>query len=116
VLASVWLLVLALASACRRHDGSRARRHELPHPVSALQHRLRTEGLICASSGFHWKGEGTGRAPGERFIDKAAETYEQVYPNLRVHDRRYPTPAELKSKIRWGNVEFDGDCSVFSYY
>src|SRR5919206_313273 len=23
----------------------------------------------------------------------------------------YPMPAELKSKIRWGNVEFDGDIS-----
>jgi Protein of unknown function (DUF1593) len=34
-----------------------------------------------------------------------------VYPNLRVHDRDYPTPAELKSKIRWGNVAFDGDIS-----
>jgi len=28
-----------------------------------------------------------------------------------VHDRNYARPAELKSKIRWGNVEFDGDIS-----
>jgi hypothetical protein len=34
-----------------------------------------------------------------------------VYPNLRVHNPNYPTPAELRSKIRWGNVEFDGDIS-----
>jgi Protein of unknown function (DUF1593) len=96
---------------------------------------FRTEGLIYASSQFHWKGDGTGRkisvpnreysrwglnlcpctswrwAPGERFIDRAVETYEQVYPNLRVHNPSYPTPADLKSKIRWGNVEFDGDIS-----
>jgi hypothetical protein len=96
---------------------------------------FRTEGLIYASSQFHWKGDGTGKkwfvpgreytrfglklgpmeswrwAPGERFIDNAVETYEKVYPNLRVHDPNYPTPAELKSKIRWGNVEFDGDIS-----
>jgi hypothetical protein len=96
---------------------------------------FRTEGLIYASSGFHWKGDGTGKkwfvpnreysrfglnlcpceswrwAPDERFIDDAVETYEQVYPNLRVHNPSYPTPAELKSKIRWGNVEFDGDIS-----
>jgi hypothetical protein len=39
------------------------------------------------------------------------EIYEKVYPNLRVHNKNYPTPAELKSKIRWGNVEFDGDIS-----
>src|SRR6476619_7291398 len=77
---------------------------------------FRTEGLIYASSGFHWKGDGTGKkwsvqgreyfrfglnlcpceswrwAPNERFIDDALETYEQVYPNLRVHNASYPTP------------------------
>ena len=96
---------------------------------------FRTEGIIYASSGFHWKGDGTGRkvsvpnreysrfglnlcpcaswrwAPDERFIDLAVDTYERVYPNLRVHNPSYPTPAELRSKIRWGNVEFDGDIS-----
>lgn len=96
---------------------------------------FRTEGIIYASSGFHWKGDGTGKkwsvpsreyfrfglnlcpceswrwAPDERFIDDAIEIYEQVYPNLRVHHPGYPRPADLKSKIRWGNVEFDGDIS-----
>ena len=96
---------------------------------------FRTEGLIYASSQFHWKGDGTGKkwfvpgreytrfgvnlcpceswrwAPGERFIDDAVDIYERVYPNLRVHDPDYPTPAELRSKVRWGNVEFDGDIS-----
>src|SRR5215210_7820797 len=96
---------------------------------------FRTEGLVYASSQFHWKGDGTGKklsvpnreynrfglnlcpceswrwAPDERFIDDAVDVYERVYPNLRVHDPRYPTPAELRSKIRWGNVEFDGDIS-----
>ena len=94
---------------------------------------FQTEGIIYASSGFHWKGDGTGKkwsvpnreyfrfglklcpceswrwAPNERFIDDAVETYEKVYRNLRAHHPNYPTPAELKSKIRWGNVEFDGD-------
>lgn len=96
---------------------------------------FRTEGLIYASSGFHWKGDGTGKklsvanreysrwglnlcpcaswrwAPDEHHIDVAVATYAQVYPNLRVHNPNYPTPAELQSKIRWGNVEFDGDIS-----
>ena len=96
---------------------------------------FRTEGLIYASSQFHWKGDGTGKkfavpnreyfrfgqklcpceswrwAPGERFIDDAVDVYEKVYPNLRVHRSDYPTPAALRSKIRWGNVEFDGDIS-----
>jgi hypothetical protein len=96
---------------------------------------VRTEGLVYASSQFHWKGDGTGRkfavpgreyfrfgqnlcpceswrwAPDERFIHDAVDVYEKVYPNLRVHHREYPTPAELRSKIRWGNIEFDGDFS-----
>ena len=96
---------------------------------------FRTEGLIYASSGFHWKGDGTGKklsvpnreysrwglnlcpcaswrwAPDEHYIDIAVATYAQVYPNLRVHNPNYPAPADLQSKIRWGNVEFDGDIS-----
>jgi hypothetical protein len=96
---------------------------------------FRTEGLVYASSQFHWKGDGTGKkwavpnreyfrfglnlcpceswrwAPGERFIDDAVDLYERVYPNLRIHHADYPTPAALRSKIRWGNVDFDGDIS-----
>ncbi|MFO1503430.1 MAG: DUF1593 domain-containing protein [Steroidobacteraceae bacterium] len=96
----------------------------------------RTEGLIYASSQFHWMGDGKGTKwfvegreytrfgltdvcpctswrwnPKERFIDDAVETYAKAYPNLRVHDRSFPTPEYLKSKIRWGNVQFDGDFS-----
>ena len=96
---------------------------------------FRTEGLIYASSQFHWRGDGTGKkwavpnreyfrfglnlcpceswrwTPNERFIDDAVDLYERVYPNLRVHHADYPTPATLRSKVRWGNVEFDGDIS-----
>jgi hypothetical protein len=96
---------------------------------------LQIEGLIYASSGFHWKGDGTGKkwfVPGreyarfgldtcpceswrwsknERFIHNAVEAYEKVYPNLKVHNPDYPSPDQLKSKIRYGNIEFDGDIS-----
>lgn len=96
---------------------------------------FRVEGLVYASSQFHWKGDGTGKtwsvpgreykrfgldlcpceswrwAPGERFIDDAVDLYERVYENLRVHHSDFPSPTELRSKIRWGNVEFDGDIS-----
>ena len=113
---------------------------ELDDSNSLLRYLLystdfRTEGLVYASSQFHWKGDGTGKkfsvpnreyfrfgqklcpceswrwAPGERFIDEAVDIYERVYPNLRVHHPEYPTPADLRSKIRWGNVDFDGDFS-----
>jgi hypothetical protein len=96
---------------------------------------LQTEGLIYASSQFHWRGDGKGTLfsvpnreysrgginlcpctswrwkPGERYIHDAVEIYAQVYPNLRVHDPNYPAPADLLSTIREGNVEFDGDMS-----
>lgn len=94
-----------------------------------------TEGIIYASSQFHWKGDGKGTtqyipgreyaradrdlgpqtswrwAEGERFIDNIVEAYEKVYPNLKIHDPSYPTPEYMKSIIRVGNVEFEGDIS-----
>ncbi len=96
---------------------------------------MNIEGLIYASSGFHWKGDGKGTkwyVPGreyarfglnlcpceswrwakdEKFIHDIVEAYEKVYPNLKIHQSDYPTPAYLKSKIRYGNIEFDGDIS-----
>lgn len=96
---------------------------------------LDVEGLIYASSGFHWKGDGKGTkwyvpgreyarfgldtcpcvswrwAANERFIDDAVDAYGKVYPNLKVHNSDYPSPELLKSKIRLGNIEFDGDIS-----
>ncbi|MDE3214658.1 MAG: DUF1593 domain-containing protein [Bacteroidota bacterium] len=96
---------------------------------------LDIEGLIYASSGFHWKGDGKGTkwfVPGreynrfgldtcpctswrwsrnERYINNAVEAYGKVYANLKVHDPGYPTPAYLESRIRYGNIEFDGDIS-----
>lgn len=94
---------------------------------------VRFEGLIYAGSQFHWRGDGKGTTqyiPGreytrlglcpcaswrfsseERFIDNIVDAYAKVYQNLKVHDRGYPSPAELKAKIKWGNVDFDGDFS-----
>jgi hypothetical protein len=96
---------------------------------------LQVEGLIYTSSAFHWKGDGKGTrwfVPGreyarfgldtcpctswrwskdERFIHNAVDAYEKVYPDLKVHNINYPAPNELRSKIRYGNIEFDGDIS-----
>lgn len=96
---------------------------------------LNIEGLVYASSQFHWKGDGKGTkwfVPGreydrfgiggcpceswrwskdERFIHNIVEAYEKVYPNLIIHNQDYPLPEYLKSKIRYGNIEFDGDYS-----
>ncbi len=93
------------------------------------------EGLIYASSQYHWKGDGKGTkkfVPGreytrfglhmgpmeswrwakdEHFIDDAVNAYAKTYSNLKVHNPDYPNPEYLKSKIRYGNIEFDGDIS-----
>lgn len=50
-------------------------------------------------------------AKDERFIHNAVETYAKVYPNLKIHNAEYPDPKILLSKIRYGNIEFDGDIS-----
>jgi len=44
-------------------------------------------------------------------IDNIVDAYARVYANLKVHNPNYPSPVELKSKIKWGNVEFEGDYS-----
>lgn len=96
---------------------------------------LKIEGLVYTSSQFHWRGDGKGTkwfVPGreyarfgldtcpclswrwskdERFIHEAVEAYAKVYPNLKVHNPAYPAPNELRSKVRYGNIEFDGDIS-----
>lgn len=91
------------------------------------------EGLVYASSTFHWKGDGKGTtqylpgreytriglcpctswrwAPDEHFIDNIVDAYARVYADLKIHNPNYPAPAELKSKIKWGNVAFEGDYS-----
>ncbi|MBB3837768.1 hypothetical protein FHS57_001765 [Runella defluvii] len=96
---------------------------------------VQIEGLVYASSMFHWKGDGKGTkwyVPGreyerfgmnvcpceswrwakdERFIHDIVDAYTKSYPNLKVHHKGYPAPDYLKSKIRYGNIEFDGDFS-----
>jgi Protein of unknown function (DUF1593) len=94
---------------------------------------VKLEGLVYVSSQFHWRGDGKGTtqyiagreytrlglcpctswrfAPDEHFIDNIVSAYAKAYPNLKVHDPDYPSPEELKSKIKWGNVDFDGDFS-----
>ncbi len=94
---------------------------------------VKFQGLVYAGSQFHWTGDGKGTtqyipgreytriglcpctswrfSPDEHFIDNIVDAYAKVYRNLKVHDPDYPSPAELKSKIKWGNVDFDGDFS-----
>jgi hypothetical protein len=87
------------------------------------------EGLIISSSQWHYKGDGKGtkfisememtkrlygertelRWPGEQWIYDLVAAYGTVQPNLAKHDPAYPTAAHLKSLIRIGNIEFEGE-------
>lgn len=92
---------------------------------------FQTEAIVYNASRFHWRGDGKGTTqfiPGseydnmglgpqtswrykwdERFIDDVVDAYGECYENLKVHDPSYPTYEELKSKIRIGNVDFEGE-------
>jgi hypothetical protein len=87
------------------------------------------EGLVYSSSQWHYAGDGQGtlftsempntaerygeraelRWPGTDWMEKYIELYGQVYGNLKKHAEGYPTPDYLKSVIRVGNIEFEGE-------
>ena len=87
------------------------------------------EGLIYSSSQFHYAGDGEGtlftskmpltpRGYGERtelrwtgteWMQDFIDLYAEVYDNLLLHDDSYPEPEYLKSLIRIGNIEFEGE-------
>ncbi|KAF2449779.1 DUF1593-domain-containing protein [Karstenula rhodostoma CBS 690.94] len=88
---------------------------------------LDTEGIIYTSSKYHWAGDGKGtkfflpnreyntsqtswRWTGTRMIeDILLKAYAEIYPNLRVHDSAYPTAKDLLSKVKIGNIVFEGE-------
>lgn len=88
---------------------------------------LDTQGIIYTSSRWHWAGDGNGtmffmpdreyntsqwtwRWTGTRFIeDKVLKAYAEVYPNLHCHDPFYQTPEDLLSKVKIGNIDFEGE-------
>ena len=41
----------------------------------------------------------------EGWLEKQLDHYEEVYPNLKVHDPNYPTPDELRSKVFVGDED-----------
>ena len=87
------------------------------------------EGLVYSSSQWHYAGDGEGtlftsqmpntaRSYGERtelrwtgteWMQDFIDLYAEVYDNLLLHDDSYPSPEYLKSLIRVGNIEFEGE-------
>ncbi len=87
------------------------------------------EGLIISSSQWHYKGDGKGtkftsememtknmygertelRWPGTDWIYNLVDAYGKVYPNLKLHSTDFPSAEYLKSVIRIGNIDFEGE-------
>lgn len=90
---------------------------------------FKVEGLIISSSQWHYKGDGKGtkftsememtknmygertelRWPGTDWIYNLVDAYSKVYPNLKLHSPDFPTAEYLKSIIRIGNIDFEGE-------
>jgi len=49
------------------------------------------------------------RWPGVFWMNPLLDAYEQVYSNLSQHAAGFPTAAYLRSVVRVGNIDFEGD-------
>ena len=87
------------------------------------------EGLIYSSSMWHYKGDGKGtkmvsememtkkiygektdlRWPGVHWMQDLIDAYAQVYPKLSTHAAGFPTANHLRSLIKVGNIDFEGE-------
>lgn len=90
---------------------------------------FRIEGLIYSSSMWHYKGDGQGtlftsememtknmygaktdlRWPGVEWMNPLLDAYEEVYPKLSQHAEGFPTAEYLRSQVRVGNIDFEGE-------
>ena len=61
---------------------------------------IELEAIIQSSSVFQRYGWSS-----EKWIEKQIDAYEQVYPNLKIHDPAYPTPDFLRSKLFVGDED-----------
>ena len=89
----------------------------------------KVEGLVYSSSMWHYKGDEKGtlftsememtkqmygarkslRWPGVHWIQDLLEGYEKVHSHLILHDKNFPTPNYLKSIVKVGNINFEGE-------
>jgi hypothetical protein len=90
------------------------------------------EGLIYSSSMWHYKGDGKGtlftsemamtktmygaqtdlRWPGVEWMNPLLDAYGETYPKLSQHAEGFPTAAYLKSLVKIGNIDFEGEMEV----
>lgn len=93
---------------------------------------FKIEGLVYSSSMWHYKGDGAGtpfvsememtrnmygertelRWPGTGWMQELVGAYAAVYPNLKQHAMGYPHPDSLLSRIKVGNIAFEGEMDL----
>jgi hypothetical protein len=64
------------------------------------------EAIITTSSQYHWQGHNWA---GDDWARPYLDAYATVYPNLRLHDRRFPTPEYLRTRTLVGNIKAEGE-------
>ncbi|MDW7691900.1 DUF1593 domain-containing protein [Flammeovirgaceae bacterium SG7u.111] len=64
------------------------------------------EGIVTSSSQYHWQGH---KWAGDNWLEPYLEAYAEVYPNLTLHDKNYPTPEHIQSIAFLGNVAAEGE-------
>ena len=89
------------------------------------------DGLVYSSSMWHYKGDEKGttmvsememtremygeranlRWPGTSWMHELLDAYEKVYPRLSTHAVGYPSADYLRSVVRVGNIDFEGEMS-----
>jgi hypothetical protein len=87
------------------------------------------EGLVYSSSMWHYKGDERGtkfisememtkrmygektslRWPGTSWMSDLINAYEKVYPKLSMHAKGFPTAAHLRTLVKIGNIDFEGE-------
>jgi Protein of unknown function (DUF1593) len=87
------------------------------------------EGLVYSSSMWHYKGDDKGtkfisemdmtqkmygektslRWPGVQWMQDLIAAYEQIYPQLNRHALGFPTASALRTLIKIGNIDFEGE-------
>lgn len=90
------------------------------------------EAMVYSSSQWHYKGDGKGtkftsemqnteerygtreelRWPGTTWMQSLLEKYEVTYPSLALHAEGFPEPAYLKSIVKVGNIDFEGEMEI----
>ncbi|WP_341225516.1 nucleoside hydrolase-like domain-containing protein [uncultured Arcticibacterium sp.] len=90
---------------------------------------FKLEGLVISSSMWHYKGDGNGtlftsememtkklygaipdlRWPGTEWMNPLIDAYEEAYPKLSQHAEGFPTASHLRSLVKVGNIDFEGE-------